>query len=110
KDRGNPALDQSEVKKFKEGSFSGKPVLARTNELIALAHRHCAGLPIIGCGGIFNAKDAYQKIRLGASLLQLITGMIFEGPQLISEINIGLTTMLKKDGFRYISEAVGADA
>ncbi|MDP1694252.1 MAG: dihydroorotate dehydrogenase (quinone), partial [Candidatus Woesearchaeota archaeon] len=63
---------------------------------------------IIGCGGIFSAKDAYLKIKLGASLVQVLTGMIFEGPQVISEINYGLVKLLKKDGFKNISEAVGA--
>jgi dihydroorotate dehydrogenase len=60
-------------------------------------------------GGIFSAEDAYAKIRLGASLVQLITGMIFEGPQLIGEINRGLVRLLKRDGFSHISEAVGVD-
>ncbi|HRZ30548.1 MAG TPA: quinone-dependent dihydroorotate dehydrogenase, partial [Candidatus Paceibacterota bacterium] len=62
---------------------------------------------IIGCGGIFSAQDAYNKIKAGASLLQMITGMIFEGPQVISEINQGLVNLLKKDGYKNISEAVG---
>src|SRR3989338_3599856 len=52
----------------------------------------------------------YKKIRLGASLVQLITGMIFNGPQLISEINLGLVKLLKKDGFKSINEAVGVDS
>ena len=64
---------------------------------------------IIGCGGVFTGDDAYEKIRAGASLIQLITGMIFEGPQVVSEINRGLVSLLKKDGFPNISQAVGAD-
>ena len=60
-------------------------------------------------GGIFSAEDAYKKIRLGVSLVQLITGMIFEGPQLVSDINLGLAHLLKRDGFKNISEAVGVD-
>ena len=66
-------------------------------------------LVIIGCGGIFNAQDAYKKIKLGASLVQLITGLIFEGPQLIAQINIDLVKLLQKDGFINISEAIGKD-
>ena len=62
---------------------------------------------IIGCGGVFSAEDAYRKIRLGASLIQLITGMIYEGPQLISSINAGLVELLRKDGFGTIRDAVG---
>lgn len=64
---------------------------------------------IIGCGGIFSAEDAYAKIKAGASLLQLITGMIFKGPQLISQINQGLVGLLRRDGYASISEAIGAD-
>jgi dihydroorotate dehydrogenase len=63
---------------------------------------------IIGCGGVFSATDAYEKIIRGASLVQLITGMIFEGPQLISEINFGLVDLLERDGFSHISEAIGS--
>lgn len=110
KDRTNPLLDKHEISKAGEGSFSGLPAKQRSNELIKLAYHHCGKkLTIVGCGGIFNAKDVYEKIRLGASLVQLITGMIYEGPQLISEINLGLVDLLKKDGFKNITEAVGAD-
>jgi dihydroorotate dehydrogenase len=65
---------------------------------------------LIGTGGVFSAADAYKKIRLGASLVQMITGMIFEGPQVVSEINRGLVELLERDGFKNISEAVGVDA
>ncbi|MEK9184983.1 MAG: dihydroorotate dehydrogenase (quinone), partial [Patescibacteria group bacterium] len=64
---------------------------------------------LIGCGGVFNAEDAYKKIRLGASLIQMITGMIFEGPQVIGEINKGLVDLLKRDNFKNISEVIGID-
>ena len=64
---------------------------------------------IVGVGGIFSAEDAYKKIKLGASLVQLITGMIYKGPQLIGEINEGLVELLKKDGYSKVSEAVGVD-
>jgi len=60
-------------------------------------------------GGIFSAEDAYYKIKQGASLVSLITGMIFQGPQLIGEINKGLVELMKKDGYRNISQAVGKD-
>jgi len=64
---------------------------------------------IIGVGGIFSAEDAYRKIKAGATLVQLITGMIFEGPQLISDINLGLVKLLQRDGYRNISEAIGKE-
>lgn len=104
-------LHPSEADTKMEGSFSGMPVQKRSDELIRLAYKVCGkNMIIIGCGGIFDARDAYRKIRLGASLVQLITGMIFEGPQLISELNVGLGMLIKKDGFQNISEAIGVDA
>lgn len=108
KDRKNPDLVLQEVKKFKVGNFSGKPCEKRSNELIRLAYENYKNrLVIIGCGGVFSADDAYRKIKLGASLVQLITGMIYQGPQLISQINLGLIDLLEKDGFKNISNAVG---
>lgn len=109
KDRQDPALNPSEVAQFKTGNFSGKPTFKRSNELIRLAYEKYGNrFTIIGCGGIFSAEDAYEKIGLGASLLQLITGMIFEGPQLIMQINFGLAELLRKDGFTRISQAIGS--
>ena len=110
KNKQDPALETSEVEKFKKGYFSGKPTEKRSNELIYLTYKtYGKKLVIIGCGGVFSAEDAYKKIKLGASLVQLITGMIFEGPQLISEINLGLAKLLKADGYKNISEAVGKE-
>ena len=60
-------------------------------------------------GGVFSADDAYRAIRQGATLIQLITGMIFEGPQVISEINRGLVERMNRDGFKNISDVVGFD-
>lgn len=111
KDRKDPSLDPDEVKKFKVGYFSGKPTEKRSNELIRLSYRlYKKRFIIIGCGGIFSAEDAYKKIRLGASLVQLITGMVYQGPGLIGQINLELLELLKRDGFKHISEAVGKDS
>jgi dihydroorotate dehydrogenase len=116
KDRNNPALQPDEAAQFPIGNFSGKPCFERSNHLIELVYKHSLNLQfkkyhkrftIIGCGGVFSAEDAYLKIKLGASLVQLITGMIFEGPQLIADINLRLPELLEKDGFKNISEAVG---
>ncbi len=112
KNRNNPKIIPEEINQVPAGigGISGKPSEEMTNNLIAYVYKKTRGEKIIiGCGGIFSAEDAYKKIRMGASLLQLITGMIFEGPQLISEINLGLCQMLKKDGFKNISQAIGAD-
>lgn len=108
KNRKDPSLIQEEVVKFKVGNFSGKPTEQRSNQLIKLAYKNYKKrFIIIGCGGIFSGEDAYKKIKLGASLVQLITGMIFQGPQLIAQINMDLIKLLKQDGFKNISEAVG---
>ncbi|MEK7177582.1 MAG: quinone-dependent dihydroorotate dehydrogenase, partial [Patescibacteria group bacterium] len=108
KDRESSLLDKQEVKKFSVGSFSGKPCEPRSNELIKLTYKKYGNkLIIIGCGGVFNGQDAYKKIKLGASLAQLITGMIYQGPQLISQINMELEELLEKDGYKNIRDAVG---
>jgi dihydroorotate dehydrogenase subfamily 2 len=110
KDRKSPLLIRHELNKFKVGSFSGKPCEPRSNELIKLTYKKYGNkLIIIGCGGVFNGQDAYRKIKLGASLVQLITGMIFQGPQLISQINMELEELLEKDGYKNIREAIGTD-
>ncbi|MFA6533227.1 MAG: quinone-dependent dihydroorotate dehydrogenase [Patescibacteria group bacterium] len=108
KDRKNSLLNKQEVKKFKVGNFSGKPCEPRSNELIKLTYKKYGNrLVIVGCGGVFNGQDAYKKIKLGASLIQMITGMIYQGPQVISQINIELEELLEKDGFKNINDAIG---
>jgi len=111
KNRKDPSFDQDEIKKAGVGNFSGKPTYRRSNELIKLAYTNYGKkLIIVGCGGVFTAEDAYRKIRLGASLIQMITGMIFEGPQQITQINRELVDLLEQDGYSHISEAVGVDS
>ena len=113
KNRNNLKIVAEDIERVPEGvgGISGKPTEEITNNLIAYVYKKTNGKKIIiGCGGIFSAEDAYKKIKLGASLLQLITGMIFEGPQLISQINLRLCDLLKKDGFKNISEAIGIDS
>lgn len=93
------------------GGISGIPAQKSSDEQIALVYAKTQGrYPIIGVGGIFNAKDVYRKIRLGASLVQLITGMIYQGPQLIGQMNRDLVQLLKHDGFTSVSQAVGSDS
>jgi len=102
-------LKDADIKKV--GGISGRPIKNLSTKLIKYTYQKTKGkYIIIGCGGVFSAEDAYEKIKAGASLIQLITGMIFEGPQLISEINQGLVTLLKKDGYKNISQAVGVNA
>jgi len=106
--RKDKSFIKEELKKYPVGNFSGKPTWERSNQLIELVYKNYGKkLVIIGTGGIFSAEDAYVKIKLGASLVQFITGMIFEGPQLAAQINLGLSEFLKRDGFKNISHAVG---
>ena len=91
-----------------KGAMSGLPLQRISTNVIRHVYRRTKGkLTIIGVGGIFSAKDAYEKICSGASLLHMITTMIFDGPQNINEINRGLVKLLKKDGFDSIEQAVG---
>ncbi|MDQ5951533.1 MAG: dihydroorotate dehydrogenase [Patescibacteria group bacterium] len=94
-----------------KGNLSGKPTFDISNQLIRQTYQtYGKRFVIVGVGGIFSAEDAYTKIKLGASLVELITGLIFEGPQLVGQINKGMVSLLKKDGYKNISEAVGSKA
>jgi dihydroorotate dehydrogenase len=93
-----------------EGGLSGAPLRARATECVRHIWRQTKGrLPVIGVGGIFSAADAYEKIRAGASLVEVWTGWIYKGPALAREINRGLLRLLERDGFGSIAEAVGAE-
>lgn len=90
------------------GGLSGKPLRARATECIRHIYRQTAGrLPIIGVGGIFNADDAWEKITAGASLVQIYTGLVYEGPGVVKEIVNGLREKLSEAGLRSVGEAVG---
>ena len=92
-----------------KGAMSGLPLQRISTDVVRHVYRRTRGkLTIIGVGGVFSARDAYEKITSGASLLHMITTMIFDGPQNISEINRGLVKLMKADGFNFISEAVGS--
>ena len=92
-----------------KGAMSGLPLQRISTDVIRHVYRRTRGTKtIIGVGGIFSARDAYEKITSGASLLHMITTMIFDGPQNINEINRGLVKLLKADGFNSIQEAVGS--
>jgi dihydroorotate dehydrogenase len=94
-----------------EGGLSGAPLRQRSTEMIASLFRLTRGqLAIIGVGGIFNAQDAWDKITAGASLVQLYTGFIYEGPGVVREINDGLSKILGEQGFSTLNEAVGCRA
>lgn len=93
-----------------EGGLSGPPLRERATEVIAYIYRRTGGkLPIIGVGGIFTALDAFEKICAGASLVQVYTGLIYEGPGIVRKINRGLVRLLETYGYESIAEAIGSE-
>lgn len=94
-----------------EGGLSGKPLAKRATEVLRILFRTVEGkLPLIGVGGIFSAEDAYTRVRAGASLVQVYTGLIYQGPLLPRRIVYGLSRLLTRDGLRHLRDAVGKDA
>ena len=97
-------------KKYKDklGGLSGKPLFELSTILIKEMYRLTGGkIPIIGVGGINSGRDAYEKIKAGASLIQLYTGIVFQGPDIVNKINKDLVYYLQEDGYSNISEAIG---
>jgi dihydroorotate dehydrogenase len=93
------------------GGLSGAPLASRSTAVIRTLHRCSAGrLPIIGVGGVFNADDAYEKLRAGASLVQIYSGFIYNGPGFPRDLCRGLRALLERDGLDNISQAIGRDA
>ncbi len=91
------------------GGLSGKPLFNQSNIILAKLYFLSKGtIPLIGVGGIFSGEDAYKKICIGASIVQLYTAFAFKGPLVFSEILEDLNTLVKKDGYKNISEAVGS--
>ena len=92
------------------GGLSGRPLFELSNRVLREVYEQTSGtVPIIGVGGVESGRDAYEKIRSGASLVQLYTALVYFGPKLIHEIKLELSDLLKSDGFNSVSEAVGAD-
>lgn len=106
--RDNLRTDAKRVEACGEGGLSGKPLKHRSTQMIADLYRLTKGrIPLIGVGGIFTAEDAWEKIAAGASLVQLYTGLIYQGPRIAREINEGLARILEREGFANLDEAVG---
>ena len=92
------------------GGLSGKPLMAPSTMVLADLYRLTEGrIPLIGVGGVASAEDAYAKIRAGASLVQLYTAMVYEGPHVVININRGLVECLNRDGYTNVTDAVGAE-
>ena len=99
----------SNINKLEKGGLSGKPLEKRSNELINKFYKILKNkIKIIGVGGVDSGQSAYQKIINGASLVQLYTGMIYQGPSIVSKISQELINILDKDGVKNISDAVGS--
>ncbi len=88
--------------------LSGRPLRARALAVVQHIRRRTGGaLPIIGVGGIFSAEDAYAMIQAGASLVQVYTGFVYEGPAIVRRINRGLVRLMARDGVRRLAEVRG---
>jgi dihydroorotate dehydrogenase len=99
------------VEALGEGGVSGPPLADRATRLVRYLYRVTEGeIPIIGVGGVRDADSAYTKIQAGASLVQLYTALVYEGPGLVKRIKEGLVERLREDGHVSISDAVGTAA
>jgi dihydroorotate dehydrogenase len=92
------------------GGLSGRPLFEPSTALLGEFYRLTGGrIPLIGVGGIASGQDAYRKVRAGASLVQLYSALVFQGPGLVAAIRRDLAAALRADGFHSLGEAVGAD-
>ncbi|MEK6281181.1 MAG: quinone-dependent dihydroorotate dehydrogenase [Acidobacteriota bacterium] len=103
--------DADRIRAVGDGGLSGAPLRRRSTNVVATLHNLTGGsMAIIGVGGIFTADDAWQMISAGASLIQIYTGFIYEGPTIVREINEGLRSIISREGFVSLDEAVGCRA
>jgi dihydroorotate dehydrogenase len=92
-----------------EGGVSGAPLRGPSTEVLRQVARLTEGkMPLVGVGGVFTAEDAYEKVRAGASLVELYTGFVYGGPGTAARIHRGLLRLLERDGHRHLKDAVGA--
>ncbi|WP_135664824.1 quinone-dependent dihydroorotate dehydrogenase [Halorhabdus rudnickae] len=94
--------------RVEKGGLSGKPLEDEATEMVRFVAQR-TDVPVIGVGGVFTAADAYRKIRAGASLVQIYTSFIYRGPTVARNVNRGLATLLERDGFDSVEDAVGVD-
>ncbi|MBI2336627.1 MAG: quinone-dependent dihydroorotate dehydrogenase [Deltaproteobacteria bacterium] len=96
------------LRKIGAGGLSGAPLHSISVKMIQFVKRNLPKKIIIGVGGIFSSLEAYEKIKAGASLVQIYTGLIYQGPGLVKSINQGLVKLLKQEGYGSITEAIGS--
>ena len=111
---GNTTVSRPEAlkspRRAEAGGLSGAPLAALSTDVLArTAQRVEKQFPLIGCGGIGSGADAYARIRAGATLVQLYSALVFDGPPLIRRIKAELSRLLARDGFASVADAVGAD-
>jgi dihydroorotate dehydrogenase len=111
---GNTTIARPESLKSRDkneaGGLSGAPLLQPSTACLRAMYRLTGGrIPLIGCGGIATGADAYAKIRAGASLVQVYSALVFEGPGLAERIKRELAACLRRDGFARVADAVGCD-
>jgi dihydroorotate dehydrogenase len=108
---GREGLRSSGSRSQEPGGLSGAPLRAAANAACRALFKHLGRrVPIIGVGGIFTAADAYERIRSGATLVQIYTALIYEGPGIVCRILDGLAERLQRDGFASVHDAIGIDA
>ena len=96
--------------KNEKGGLSGEPLREKSTETIREMYKLTQGkVPIIGVGGIASGKDAYEKIKAGASVVEVYSALVYQGMGLVPRIKKELVELLQKDGYKNISEAVGKD-
>jgi dihydroorotate dehydrogenase len=100
--------DLASPNRAERGGLSGRPIAQRSTEMVRFVAER-TDVPVVGVGGVRDAESAYAKIRAGASLVQLYTGLVYEGPSLARDVNRGLCRLLERDGFDSVEAAVGAD-
>lgn len=108
-----PATDDVAAQRVyaETGGLSGRPLRARSTEVIGHLYRQTRGkLPIIGVGGIFTAEDAWEKITAGASLVQIYTGLVYQGPTIAKDLVSGLREKLSQAGLTTVQQVVGIHA
>ena len=102
--------DSISTDNLEKGGLSGKPIFDISTKQLRMAYKYTNGkIHLIGVGGVDSAEKAYEKIKNGASLIQLYTGLVYNGPNLIKDINEDLSSLIERDGYSNISEAVGAE-
>ena len=103
-----PATKKPSLNKEKKGGLSGKPLYDNSNLVLKKMYELTNGqIPLIGVGGISSGRDCYEKIKSGASLVQLYTALVYSGPNLINSMKSDLIDLIKTDGYKNLTQVIG---